>query len=308
MTLSLSEVRAIRFPIARRGTDGYRAGEVDDFVDKVDITFTSILEENDRLKAQFEALKNDSATVAGGDSPADEELRAEVERLKAELEAARQDVPAAPAGDDSELRAEVERLRQRERQLTAELQQARQQPAPVTSTTTGNVERVEVTTSEQASPVVIRLVQLASEQAENLIAEAEAEAVRKRQEADRDADETTASARAEAERIETAAREEAERLAREAQAHAQQVNIDADNRRAELFSTLERERDDFQGKVDRLRGFESTYRSTLIEHLRKQADAVESDQLEPQDVPSLLADERGKSATPRLDALLADKG
>ena len=305
MTLSLSEVRAIRFPIARRGTDGYRAGEVDDFVDKVDITFTSILEENDRLKAQLEALKNDSATAAG-ESQADEELRSEVDRLRSELEAARQDVGAAPAADDAELRAELERLRQRERQLTAELQQARQQPAPVTSTTTGNVERVEVTTSEQASPVVIRLVQLASEQSENLMAEAEA--VRKRQEADRTADETTAAARADAERIETAAREEAERLAREAQAHAEQVQIDADNRRTELFSTLERERDDFQGKVDRLRGFENSYRSNLIEHLRKQADAVESDQLEPQDVPALIGDERGKSATPRLDALLADKG
>ena len=308
MTLSLSEVRAIRFPIARRGTDGYRAGEVDDFVDKVDITFTSILEENDRLKAQLDALKNDTAT-SGGDSPADEQLRAEVDRLTAELEAARQNAPVAPAGDDSELRAELERLRNRERQLSAELQQARQQPvATVASTSTGNVERVEVTTSEQASPVVIRLVQLASEQAENVITEAEAEANRKRQDAEREAEETTAAARAEADRIETAAREEADRLAREAKAHADQVNIDAAERRTEVFTTLERERDDFQGKVDRLRGFENNYRSSLIDHLRRQAEAVESDVLEPTEAPSLIGEERGKSATPRLDALLADKG
>lgn len=308
MTLSISEVRAIRFPIARRGTDGYRAGEVDDFVDKVDITFTSILEENDRLKAQLDALKNDSAN-GGGEAPADSELSAEVERLKAELEDARQNsaAPVVQAADDSELRAELERLRNRERQLTTELQQARQQPAAVASTTSGNVERVEVTTSEQASPVVIRLVQLASEQAENLLQEAEAESVRKRQESEREADETTAAARAEAERIENAAKEEADRLNREAQAHAEQVNIDANNRRSEVFNALERERDEFQGKVDRLRGFENSYRGTLIEHLRKQADAVEGDHLEPHEIPSLLGDERGKSATPRLDALLADK-
>lgn len=306
MTLSLSEVRAIRFPIARRGTDGYRAGEVDDFVDKVDITFTSILEENDRLKAQLEALKSDTAQT-GGDPAAENELRTEVDRLKAELAEVRQTAPVAQGSDDSELRAELERLRSRERQLTGELQQARQQPAAVSSTA-GDVERIEVTTSGQASPVVIRLVQLATEQAENLIQEAESEAIRKRQDAERGADETTAAARAEAERIEAAAKEEADRLAREAQNHAQQVETDANSRRSELFSTLEREREDFEAKVDRLRDFESSYRSSLIDHLRKQADAVEGDLLEPSDAPALLGDERGKSATPRLDALLADKG
>lgn len=305
MTLSLSEVRAIRFPIARRGTDGYRAGEVDDFVDKVDLTFTSLTEENDRLKAQLEALANDSTTT-GGNPEVENELRAEVDRLRGELDQARQQ-GAAPVADDSELRAELERLRNRERQLVQELQQARQQqPAVVTSS--GAVERVEVTTSEQASPVVIRLVQLASEQAENLVNEAEAEAIRKREEAERDAEQTTAAARAEAERIENAAREEADRLNREAQAHADQVTVDADNRRVELFRTLEDERDEFQGKVDRLRGFENNYRSTLIDHLRRQAEAVENDHLEPDEAPALLGDERGKSATPRLDALLADKG
>lgn len=304
MTLSLSEVRAIRFPIARRGTDGYRAGEVDDFVDKVDITFSAILEENERLKAQLEALNNDQARN-GGNADVENELRGENERLRAELEQARQQVDST---DDSELRAELERLRNRERQLNQELQQVRaqqaQQPAAVAAVTG---ERIEVTTSEQASPVVIRLVQLATEQAENLVSEAENEALRKREEAERQANETTAAARAEAERIENAAREEAERLAREAKAHAEQVNVDANNRRNELFQTLERERDDFQNKVDRLRGFEKDYRQRLIDHLRQQAEAIEADHLEPGDAPALLG-ERGKSATPRLDALLADKG
>ena len=58
MTLSLSEVQAIRFPIARRGTDGYRAAEVDDFVDKVVDTFTVLADDNERLKATVEALQN----------------------------------------------------------------------------------------------------------------------------------------------------------------------------------------------------------------------------------------------------------
>ena len=306
MTLSLSEVRAIRFPIARRGTDGYRAGEVDDFVDKVDITFSAILEENERLKAQLEALNSD-ASVSAGDSQAEDDLRAEIEKLKAELEQAhQQDAPA----DDSELRGELDRLRNRERQLTDELEQMRLRPAVAATgvgTGTGKLDRIEVTTSEQASPVVIRLVQLATEQAENLMSEADAESQRQRQEAERLANETTAAARAEAERIENAAREEAERVEREAQAHAAQVTVDANDRRTELFSTLEKERDEFQTKVDRLRGFEGDYRNRLVDHLRSQAEAVESDLLEPGDAPSLLGDDRGKSATPRLDALLADK-
>lgn len=318
MTLSLSEVQAIRFPIARRGTDGYRAAEVDDFVDKVVDTFTVLADDNERLKATVEALQNDNANTGRGEAaPADEQLRSENERLRDELEQARHQAAQASQGqgDDSALRGELDELRRqnaelaaREQDLTRQLDQAKQQPAAAAvSSTSGNVERIEVSTSEQASPVVIRLVQLASEQAENLMSEAKAEAARTRADAEKSAEETTSAAQAEAERIQQQARHEADRLGREAKGRADQVEVDATNRRAELFTELENERDEFQNKVDKLRRFENDYRTRLTEHFRQQAEAIEKGEFEPGDVPSLMGDERGQSSTPRLDALLAQK-
>ena len=39
MTLTLEEVRKVRFPMVKRPGEGYRAIEVDDFVDKVEAAF-----------------------------------------------------------------------------------------------------------------------------------------------------------------------------------------------------------------------------------------------------------------------------
>ncbi|MCT1458915.1 DivIVA domain-containing protein [Aestuariimicrobium sp. p3-SID1156] len=317
MTLSLNEVRDVRFPMARRANEGYRAGEVDDFVDKVYATMTTLTDENERLKSQMSALNEDSRVAQN--SAASDELRAENERLKSELEAARAEsqtrvsVTQPDQGQLSQAREELDRLRrenaelqQREQQLRSELDTARTQQAQSLAGS-GKVEHITVSTSDQASPVVIRLVQLATEQAENLVSEAEAEAARKRADAEREADQTTSAARAEAERINNEARENSERMAREAQQRADQVDVDARNRRGELFTELERERDEFQGKVDQLRSYESDYRQRIIGHLRQQAEAIEKHDMQPGEAPSLLGDERGKSATPRLDALLANK-
>mgnify|MGYP002721463177 CR=1 FL=1 len=87
MTLTLDEVRRIRFPMARRPGDGYRAAEVDDFVDRVDATFAAMTDESERLKAQLEALK--SSDDRSQYDEADSELAEENERLKAQLEEAR---------------------------------------------------------------------------------------------------------------------------------------------------------------------------------------------------------------------------
>lgn len=320
MTLSLNEVRDVRFPMARRANEGYRAGEVDDFVDKVYATMTTLTDENERLKSQMSALNEDSRVAQN--SAASDELRAENERLKSELEAARAEsqtrvtpdsVTQPDQGQLSQAREELDRLRrenaelqQREQQLRSELDNARTQQAQ-TLAGSGKVEHITVSTSDQASPVVIRLVQLATEQAENLVSEAEAEAARKRADAEREADQTISAARAEAERINNEARENSERMAREAQQRADQVDVDARNRRGELFTELERERDEFQGKIDQLRSYESDYRQRIIGHLRQQAEAIEKHDMQPGEAPSLLGDERGKSATPRLDALLANK-
>lgn len=326
MTLTLEEVSRIRFPMARRPGEGYRAGEVDDFVDKVDLTFRTMTEEKERLQSQLEALKADGGQGQAHDSgEADAALRDENEQLRRELDAARAAAQQAPVeGDDSS--AELQRLREENAglqsqigDLNRELQQAREdrtqvQPAvteapaaPAVEQGESKFERIVVSTSAEASPQVVRLVQLATDQAESVVKEAEAEAKRKREEAEQAASQTTQDAAARAEQIEAEARANAEQVRRDAEATAAQVEADAKSRRTELISHLEQERDEFAGKVEKLRSWESSYRSNLTSHLRKQADALESDQFEPGDAPGLLGEEGTKSPTPRLDALLAEK-
>ncbi|HEX6759441.1 MAG TPA: DivIVA domain-containing protein [Propionibacteriaceae bacterium] len=55
MTLTLDDVRNKRFRMARKS--GYEVLEVDEFVDEVEESFAQLLEENQNLKKQVEALK-----------------------------------------------------------------------------------------------------------------------------------------------------------------------------------------------------------------------------------------------------------
>ena len=86
------------------------------------------------------------------------------------------------------------------------------------------------------------------------------------------------------------------------------MNIDAANRRDDLFRQLESERDVLLARVDRLREFESNYRQAFVSQLRTQADRMDQAAFEPSETPHLLEPdhrvERGASATPRLDALI----
>ncbi|WP_022909747.1 DivIVA domain-containing protein [Aestuariimicrobium kwangyangense] len=344
MTMTLDEVNQIRFPMARRPNEGYRAQEVDEFVDRVVATFQSMHEEADRAKAQVEALKADQAGVAHEPSgqvdqalvEENDRLKAEVAELRARAERAEAALAATQGSDTHDPgNAELEVLRQRNAELEQrtsdldrQLAEAREsaesrQPAEAAAEGqvqhgTGKLERLVVTTSTDASPAVIRLVQLATEQAEGVVADAQrdaegmrneaaADAKQTRDEADAYAAETTKAADAKAEQITAEATSNADSLVAAARANAEQVEVDAKNRRTELFQTLESERDEFAGKVDQLKAWESDYRSSLTQHLRSQAEALESGQFQPGGNAALLGDERSASATPRLDALLAQK-
>ncbi len=369
MTLTLEDVKNVRFPIAKRQGEGYRATEVDDFVDAVDLTFVQMSEENERLRAQLDALGGDRETA--GDPTNSSALADENARLQAEIEALRaQSSNAGPAlnasdavlndsvlndsvSNDSVDAGELQRLREENAGLRSELDAARKeveqaraevsqvrgeldaarQATPLTVVDgdgAGRVEKIVVTTSAQASPAVVRMVQLHTEQAETLVSEAEAEAQRKVAEADaraqqavseaeRRAHELTVDAQTRAERIQSEARVNADQLTHEAKAQADQltseaaanserVHADAEARRSELFSALEAERDALVGKVDDLRTYEGSYRSTLTEHLRGQIAHLENSTFEPEGTPVLLGEERPAiaSQTPRLDALLAE--
>ena len=354
MTLTLEEVRKVRFPMVKRPGEGYRAIEVDDFVDKVEAAFMTLTDENERLKAQVEALKSGEP----GEQKPDQDLLNENEHLRAQVEElrSRQSGRAADSGEASrakaaqreaenrarqlehekaslqsqieELRqaarrpgqnidpAEVARLRSENERLGAQLRDAQtlaarsrtssvaHQPA----TTEDGVKKLVVTTSAEASPAVVRMVELALADAERVVREAEDEAGRKVHSAEAKAHELTVDAQTRAERIESSARVNAEKLTSDAKSNADRVNADAQTRRTELFRELEAERDNLAGHVDHLRSFEASYREALTSHLRAQADNLDKGVFEPAELPELLKSENrvapGGSSTPRLDALI----
>lgn len=312
MSLTLEEVRRVRFRMARRGTTGYEVGDVDNFIDKVEESFGQFENERDLLRREAEAAgAGQPNQTAGADAEAlaarDSEiasLRAEVDRLNGVLAAA---PSAAPVGEPqqqedtghiAELQAQNEQLRAELSRVRGELDELRTQRV---NEVVGQAETITVKTREEASPAVIRLVQLATEQAEQLVGEAEAEATRKLEDAKQQAYEITTDARTKAERIESEARVNAEQLTRDAQEKADNVNHEASQRRAELFTDLEREQGELHTKVGSLRDFESRYRDNLRSYVSRHLGALDKDLPEPDDADDVAP--RQESRTPRLDAL-----
>ena len=196
-------------------------------------------------------------------------------------------------------------------------------PAPVPAAEPR--ERIVVTTSPEASTAVVRLVQLSTEQSEQLVAEAAAEAARIREEAS-----------ATAEQVQTEARTTAEQLQADARQRAESLDRDTETRRAQLFGELEQQREQLSNTVHALRAFEATYRQNLTRHLQSQIEVLASGHEEPADPPPGITppvaartsepqpaaerpapaedeadrqrpDQDGTSETPRLDALLGDQ-
>jgi vacuolar-type H+-ATPase subunit H len=145
-----------------------------------------------------------------------------------------------------------------------------------------------VTTSKEASTAVVRLVEMATEQAERLVADSDDDAKRIREEANRAAHQLTTDARTRAERVESEARVHAERLQADALSRAEKLDREIESRRAEMFGTLEKQREDLTATVSALRNFEATYRANLTQHLRSQIETLESDHLEPSDPPEVV--------------------
>ncbi len=317
MSLTLEEVRRVRFRMAKRNVSGYEVGDVDTFIDKVEESFSQFENEKELLRREAESARSAGDAGDAGQMGADPEavaakdseiaaLRAEVDRLKGEAAASTDDGAfAAPlvgdedrAGVDEQLITQNEELRAQLARVRAELDEVRTQRVTEVA---GQVQTIKVGTRDDASPAVIRLVQLATEQAEQLVEEAEAEANRKIADAKQQSYEITTDARTKAERVESEARVNAEQMTREADSRAQHVDTEANQRRTELFSALESEQADLSRKVDALRHFETTHRDNLRGFLNRQMEALDEASAEPADAPELA--QRPESGTPRLDAL-----
>lgn len=307
MSLTLDEVRQIRFRMTRRGEVGYQVGDVDTFIDKVELTFDEFEKERERLRREVEsagatAVPQEAPAESGASEAALQEKDAEIERLRDEVrrltESLDQDDAARAAAERqvSELTAQNEQLSNKLEQVRGDYDKLRSEQV---TTVAGGTEHLVVTASEDAAPAVTRLLQMATDQATTLVEEAETEARRQLAEAEQRASEIKADARTRAERIESEARVNAESVTSAADKRAADVDQQAKARRHQLFDDLEREQVVLTKKVGALRSFENDYRTNLTGVLEELLVNINNTHPEPEDVPELAQ----PSATPRLDAL-----
>ncbi len=281
MTLSLDDVRNKRFRMARKS--GYEVLEVDEFVDEVEESFAQLIEENQNLKKQVEALRGAPASATA------------------------QPVASAPAADTSP--APTAPAPQGQPAAKPDVTAAPQAPADV----------IVVTTGKEASTAVIRLVEMATDQAERLVEEATADATRIRDEAARGADQVTSEAAKKAERLTADAHSRAEQLDRDIESRRTELFSDLEKRRDELTHTVEA----LRGFEAAYRSNLTSHLRSQIESLESgKAEPAEVPEIlrhrpaggpAPTAGPTEAQAEKDNSPaattsnTPRLDALLGDQ-
>ena len=102
MSLTLEEVRRVRFRMAKRNVSGYEVGDVDTFIDKVEESFSQFENERELLRREAESGRNagDAGQGAGqqdGDVEALTSKDAEIAQLRADLDRVKAEADAAPA-------------------------------------------------------------------------------------------------------------------------------------------------------------------------------------------------------------------
>ena len=231
MSLTLDEVRQIRFRMTRRGEVGYQVGDVDTFIDKVELTFDEFEKERERLRREVEsagaaAVPQDAPAESGASDAALQEKDAEIERLRDEVRRLTESLDQGDAASAAQAAAEsrIGELTAQNEQLSNKLEQVRgdydKLRAEQVTSVAGGTEHLVVTASEDAAPAVTRLLQMATDQSTTLVNEAQAEAQRKIAEAEQCASEIKTDARTKAERVESEARVNAEQVMGEARSRA----------------------------------------------------------------------------------------
>lgn len=98
--------------------------------------------------------------------------------------------------------------------------------------------------------------------------------------ATRNADELVAEAQAEAEALLAEARTRADELTDEARAKAEQLETETARRREELTGELDRQKTSLSTEIERLRTFEREYRTRLRQYLTEQLGALDGEAAE----------------------------
>jgi len=351
MTLTVDEVRNVRFPMARQpNEDGYRASAVDNFIDRLEVSYAEIVDENQRLKAtggaggdentraqlaslarerdelvaqngQLAAQSADlKQQVAMGSDPnqlmalraqiddlnrANQDLRVQltsrpsdqsgqVAQITQQLHQANQQLAQA-SQDNASLQSKVMYLQNQVTDLTAKV--AAQPPTVLPSE--GDTRRIVVTTSSEAAPAVVLLVEQTLQQVQTLMDNAQAEIDQRRTEAETEARRLIDSATVQAEDLSRRAQTDADsihadanataaRLVSEARGRATSIDAEAEQRRTLIQAQMDKERDTLSDRIGQLRDFEAKYRSSMAEHLQRQLESLNETQFAPSYRPELL--------------------
>jgi DivIVA domain-containing protein len=305
--MTLDEVRKTRFHMSRR--NGYEVTDVDIFVDKVEETIQTLTTENENLRRQSSegkvapaddgelAALRQQVTRAREDSDG---YKAQITRLQGELDKARAQAaaspapaPAAPAGPNEAQTREIEQLKSqlgearnqlaeaqkgavsqdRVMQLTGENHQLREQLERMMASTRSSGDQgmpIAVTTSPEASSAVVRLVQLATEQADNLVTEATAEATRRKQAVDEEVRVVKEQADSYVSRVKSEADAHAAQVKSEAQFSAEEMLRKATESSAQLSTEA-------QEKAETMDRDARTNAERLVQEAQQRAATIDSE-------------------------------
>jgi DivIVA domain-containing protein len=127
-------------------------------------------------------------------------------------------------------------------------------------------EQIKVTTAAEASSAATRLLELATRNADEVVAEAQAEA-----------EKIVVTARTEAEKLESETKARTDKLEQDARSRAQNLDSETETKRREMLGEIEREKSRLDGEVENLRSFEREYRSRLKSYFTQQLSALDGD-------------------------------
>jgi DivIVA domain-containing protein len=138
-------------------------------------------------------------------------------------------------------------------------------PEPTPAAAAAPVETIKVATVADASSAAARLLEIATRNADELVADAKDQA-----------DKIVGEARTKAERLEAESKVKADRMESDARTRSQMLDSETAERRQQLFGDLEKEKDKLNSEVETLRSFEREYRSRLKSYFSQQLEALDN--------------------------------
>jgi DivIVA domain-containing protein len=184
-----------------------------------------------------------------------DEVESELERLLKENDDLRSKLSAAQDGSPVTVPAPVEKPVEK----PAEAEKAPEPEAPAAPQ-----EVIKVTTAAEASSAATRLLELATRNADEVVAEAR-----------EDAQKIVTEARAEAEKLETETKTRTDQLEQDARTRAQNLDSETEARRTEVLGEIEKEKVRLDAEIENLRSFEREYRSRLKSYFTQQLQALD---------------------------------